>query len=93
MQYALNPDALTTYSDTRLAKETFALVDALQKREPKPEDLLAVAALLLLVAEQLSKDPRRLLETADRIMRDADTKYWRPEFRAIRDYLAKEVLR
>lgn len=76
----------------RVARATMALADALQnQRELLPgEALSAMAAGFILVMEATGLSTYDVITTTKNIMADAEGR--RAEFRAVGDYLAKEVL-
>jgi len=51
----------------------------------------ALSSLFLLLCKVFKVDERRMLEQTERIMKDSETLEWRPEFRAIEQYIQEEI--
>lgn len=78
----------------RLVKQaSFAYIDMMDRtglRNTPNMVVIGVSVLFLLVCERFKLEPRRVLETADRVLRRA--REVEPQFpRGIAEYLAKEL--
>lgn len=83
-------DHMALVKDMDAAQATFTVIDTLQKL-PQHEQLLAMSSLFILLCEKYNVSERNVLEYADHIMKDADRKDWRPEYKAIKQYLKEEL--
>lgn len=82
-------DKLALLSHDRAANATFALVDANQQR-PAEEQVAASACLFLIVCEQYGVHPGTAMAVAENLIKH-DRRH-RPEFRAARDFFARDVV-
>lgn len=88
----MDNDKLNSTSTYLLAKTSFDIINAVQS-QPKAVQVQALSSLFLLMCDVFETDVRRTLEQVDRMMKDVDKQEWRPEFKAIRTYIEKELRR
>ena len=86
----MDQDKLNSTRLFSLSKAAFNVINALQ-REPQAVQVQALSSLFLLLCDVYEVDVRRLLEQVNRMMLDTEKQEWRPEFRAIRDYITNEL--
>lgn len=84
----MNHDLLNLIPSKRAANCTMSVITAVQNYQPH-EQVVAMAATFLLLCEHWNVDPRDALLTARRIINHSEGK--RPEFAAVRDYMAGEL--
>ena len=86
----MDRDKLNSTTLFDLAKCSFSIIDKIQQ-DPPHIQVQALTSLFLLICKVYKVDVRRMLEQTERIMKDAETQEWRPEFRAIEQYIEKEI--
>lgn len=86
----MDNDKLNFTSLFDLSKTTFSIISTIQKEQPHIQ-VQALSSLFLLLCKVFQVDVRYMLEHTERVMKDADTKEWRPEFRAIEMYIEEEL--
>jgi len=86
----MDQDKLNSTNLYALSKATFNVINTLQ-REPQAVQVQALSSLFLLLCDVYEVDVRRTLEQVDRMMKDTEKQEWRVEFKAIREYIDKEL--
>jgi len=85
----MNIDKLNNAPRSQVQQAAFATIQHLQD-EPVETQAAALSSAFLLLAQHLGVRPQQLWTVASNIIHDADQKM-RPEFAAIRDYMAEEL--
>jgi len=88
----MNRDKLNSTNVSQLAAASFNIISTLQDEQPHIQ-VQALSSLYLLLCKSFGVDVRRMLEQSERVMKDAETREWLPEFRAIEMYIEKELKR
>lgn len=70
-------------------EDAFLALDAIQSLPPARR-VLAVLVLFRLLQKELGLDVSQLLNMADRILKDADSRYF-DHIHAVRTYIAREI--
>jgi len=85
----MNLDKLNHACRADVQQAAFATINNLQD-EAVETQVAALSSAFVLLAQRLGVKPQQLWSVASNIMHDADSKM-RPEFAAIREYMAEEL--
>lgn len=85
----MNHDAFTSLKPAHALEDAFLVLDALQT-VPTHRQVAGVTLLFKLMAEGLGLDKSQLLDAADRMAHDADSKYFE-HIHAVRRYITNEL--
>jgi hypothetical protein len=84
----LNRDALYSTNAKRVANLSFLVLDTIQNAS-KEEQAAGVAAVFLLLSEELQVDPRVILEATSRMLTNKEASLM--HFSAVRTYIRHEL--
>jgi hypothetical protein len=85
----MNRDLMNNANPRRVANATMAVIDATQRGFQPHEQMLAMAAAFLMLAEHWGMPAQDAFRAVTNIMNDQDGK--RPEFGAVARYMKEEL--
>lgn len=89
-------DQVNNANEDTVRRVAYAMVNAMDSADFEAfpgEKLVAITTLYAAVCQVSGVAPSKLLEVAGYMQRDASGLGWKPQFRALQDYVREEVCR